>query len=169
MACSFSLRQWLLPQLLAFHWELRFSHLDLCFIPFIHLVLSPCPGHFLSGSNLLMLVFYSLAIRLTFSLSEWEQEFSLTSYLFASFSSTDPHSHSDASILGILVFALQKKDQFPLFPVSFSVITLYCFIRCFADKFFVILRPSLLDNRHCNPSLSPRPETLMIMILSLSN
>lgn len=95
---------------------------------------------FLSGSNLLMLVFLLLAIGAHFFfIGMGAGDFLLLATFSLSFSSTKILILIQiASILGILVFALKKKETgFPLFPVSFSVIMLYCFIRYFADKFFL--------------------------------
>ena len=100
---------------------------------------------FLSGGNLLMLVFLLLAIGAHFFfIGMGAGDFLLLATFSLSFSSTKILILIQiASILGILVFALKKKETgFPLFPVSFSVITLYCFIRCFADKFFLFCMPS---------------------------
>ena len=145
MACSFWPVPWFssLPQLLTLLgaavlaiYDLRFMEYPLFIWCCLHALVL-----FLSGSNLFMLVFFTPCDRSSlFLYRNGSRRFSLTGYLFAKlFFYQDSLSHSDRIHLrhSRLCSQKRKRPDSLCSPVSFSVITLYCFIRYFADKFFL--------------------------------
>ena len=106
-------------------YDLRFMEYPLVIWCCIHALVL-----FLSGSNLLMLVFLLLAIGAHFSLSEWEQEiFSYSPPFPQLFFYPDPHSHSDRIHLRHSRLCSQKeRDLIPFVPclfLSYHALLLY--------------------------------------------